>query len=37
MALSTVPLGSRAPAALQVQDPSSRELVSSISIRRDIR
>ena len=32
---STTPLGSRAPAARQVHDPSSRALVSSISMRRD--
>ena len=33
---SSTPLGCLAPAALQVQVPSSRVLVSSISIRRDI-
>ena len=34
---STVPLGWRAPAARQVQDPSPVWLVSSMSIRRDMR
>ncbi len=36
-ALSTVPLGWRAPAARQVHDPSAAWLVSSTSMRRDMR